>query len=396
MFENIIGQASVVSRLRTELQHQALPPVLLFCGADYSGKSSTALELARTLTCSGKDKRVPWTCRCTSCTQQRHLMHPQTLLLGSRYFSREIQVAIHTLKRTDRRPVRFLLERSVRKLSRRYDSELWEGDQNRLKKIDPLLGKLDEAISPYLPDSGSVSADSFSDGLDEISSICSSIIDAGGLDAPVDVIRRLSAWSRVTPAGEAKVAIIENIDRLGESATNALLKTLEEPAPGVYFILTTRRKGAVLPTIRSRSRSYQFVPRDQSESLEVIRRIFRDESAEVASIRDYFMLMDGRGLRPLAERFIEGCLGREDLELGMLTEIQHSLAHLGGADGFLYFAEELSELFREILHARRGISANRIEQWRDLLHQWAHRVEFYRIQPGRALEAVFYGMRDAS
>lgn len=396
MFENIIGQASAVSRLRSEVEHRLLPPTVLFSGPDYSGKSSAALELARALTCTGGDASVPWTCTCRSCRQQRHLMHPETLLLGSRYFSREIHVAIHALKRTDRRPVRFLLERSVRKLTRRYDSVLWEGDQNRAKKVEPILAKLDEALAAYLPDAEAVPEQEFINGLDDLEKVCGSLVDAGSLDAPVDVVRRLSAWSHVTPAGPAKVAIIENVERLGESATNALLKTLEEPAPGVFFVLTTRRRGAVLATIRSRARSYEFAPRDLNESTRVISRIFRDETAEGSSIRDYFMVRDGRGLRPLAERFVEECLSEGELELGMLSEIQQALAHLGGTDGFFYFAEELTELLRELLRGQRAISADRIGAWRDLVQLWTRRVEFYRIQPGRALEAIYYGMRDAS
>lgn len=395
MFENIIGQRSAVSRLRSEAEHRILPPTLLFAGPDYAGKSSTALELARALTCTGEDRSAPWTCSCRSCRQQRHLLHPETLLVGSRYFAREIHVAIHALKRTDRRPVRFLLERSVRKLSRRYDEELWDGDHSRAKKVEPILGKLDEALAPYLPDAEPLPEEEFIAGLENLEKLCGSLIDAGSLDAPVDVVRKLSAWSHVTPAGPAKVAIIENVERLGESATNALLKTLEEPAHGVYFVLTTRRKGAVLATIRSRARAYEFTPRDIRESGTVISRIFRDETAEGSSIRDYFMVRDGRGLRPLAERFVESCLSGGEIELGMLEEIQQSLAHLGGTDGFFYFSEELTELFRELLHAQRQIDAPRIEAWRDLLQLWTRRVELYRMQPGRALEAIYYGMRDA-
>ena len=49
-----------------------------------------------------------------------------------------------------------------------------------------------------------------------------------------------------------KVFIIKNIENGMEAAQNKLLKTLEEPASNVYFILTTSNINLVLPTIRSR------------------------------------------------------------------------------------------------------------------------------------------------
>lgn len=41
-------------------------------------------------------------------------------------------------------------------------------------------------------------------------------------------------------------------------AANALLKTLEEPRPGVHFILTSERPESLLPTIRSRCQRVRF------------------------------------------------------------------------------------------------------------------------------------------
>ena len=58
--------------------------------------------------------------------------------------------------------------------------------------------------------------------------------------------------------GGCSVVVIEDVDRLGLSAANALLKTLEEPLPNVYFFLTTSSLNAVLPTIISRAQSLRF------------------------------------------------------------------------------------------------------------------------------------------
>lgn len=49
-----------------------------------------------------------------------------------------------------------------------------------------------------------------------------------------------------------KIGIIHDADAMNDEAQNALLKTLEEPEPGVIFILTTGNPSALLPTTRSR------------------------------------------------------------------------------------------------------------------------------------------------
>ncbi|TFH04540.1 MAG: hypothetical protein E4H09_03470 [Spirochaetales bacterium] len=394
MFENIIGQRQVVERLVAETQGRLLPPVLLFHGPDYSAKCSTALELARVLTCTGGDRTVPWGCPCRSCTQQRHLLHPDTLLLGGRYFNREIAVAAAALKRDDRLPLRYLLERAVRKLTRRFDPVLWEGDETRIKKVEPLLSALDEKLELYLPGSQGPDDKKYISGIDAVVDLCDKIADVTSLDSvPVNVIRRVSIWSHLASQGPGKVAIIENVDRLNDSARNALLKTLEEPPRQTYFVLTTVRRGAVIPTILSRARSYGFAPRGGADSADVIRKIFRDEPRESASIRDYFSFVDGRGFRPLAERFLEACVGNGDLELGLLDEIELTIKNMSGSEGFRYFAQELTDLLHGILRSSEPISPRVIAQWRDLLRTAITRVESYNVQPTLALEGLYQGMR---
>ncbi|MEL6740698.1 MAG: hypothetical protein AAFP26_08585 [Planctomycetota bacterium] len=73
------------------------------------------------------------------------------------------------------------------------------------------------------------------------------------------------------PGGEqggataGKVFIIDEAELLDRSPTNAtsqnaILKTLEEPAPGCVFILVTSSEDRLLPTIRSRCQRVAFTP----------------------------------------------------------------------------------------------------------------------------------------
>jgi DNA polymerase III subunit gamma/tau len=55
-----------------------------------------------------------------------------------------------------------------------------------------------------------------------------------------------------------KVYIIDEVHMLSNSASNALLKTLEEPPPHVIFILATTETHKILPTILSRCQHFDF------------------------------------------------------------------------------------------------------------------------------------------
>ncbi len=55
-----------------------------------------------------------------------------------------------------------------------------------------------------------------------------------------------------TSTSHRKFGVIEDADRMGVEAQNALLKTLEEPPPETTIILQSANPGALLPTTRSR------------------------------------------------------------------------------------------------------------------------------------------------
>ena len=98
--------------------------------------------------------------------------------------------------------------------------------------------------------------------------ICQAITEGRALDiieidaasnTGVDNIRDLREKVNYAP-GEAryKVYIIDEVHMLSTSASNALLKTLEEPPPHAVFILATTETHKVLPTIISRCQRFDF------------------------------------------------------------------------------------------------------------------------------------------
>lgn len=71
---------------------------------------------------------------------------------------------------------------------------------------------------------------------------------------PIDAVRELTEHLRMSSfLGGAKVAVIDGADALSEEAANALLKALEEPAPGAHVVLCAEDASRLPRTIVSRS-----------------------------------------------------------------------------------------------------------------------------------------------
>src|SRR4051794_21453804 len=71
----------------------------------------------------------------------------------------------------------------------------------------------------------------------------------------VDEVRELVRRSALAPVGRrSQVLVVEDADRLTESACNALLKAIEEPTDRTVWMLCAPTVEDVLPTIRSRCR----------------------------------------------------------------------------------------------------------------------------------------------
>lgn len=70
----------------------------------------------------------------------------------------------------------------------------------------------------------------------------------------VEVCRQIRQDAFVVPNdGDCKVYILEDSQNMNDASENALLKILEEPPVGVYFILTCDSRAAMLPTVLSRA-----------------------------------------------------------------------------------------------------------------------------------------------
>ncbi len=95
-------------------------------------------------------------------------------------------------------------------------------------------------------------------------------------------IREIRDSVEVLPtSSEYKVYIIDEAHMLTKEASNALLKTLEEPPKHVIFILATTEKYKVLPTILSRCLVFEFNSPNKEKLKELIENVSEKEKVKI-------------------------------------------------------------------------------------------------------------------
>ena len=138
----------------------------------------------------------------------------------------------------------------------------------------------------------------------------------------IDQIRKLQQRLNTRPTlGARRVVIIDPADDMEPGAANALLKSLEEPPQGTFFILIAHRIGRLLPTIRSRCRVLTF-PRVSDADMEAV---LARESPQASSEMRGAAIAAASGSPGAAIDFVE-------LDLGKIHTLMQEIAEKGDPD----------------------------------------------------------------
>ncbi|HXY24945.1 MAG TPA: DNA polymerase III subunit gamma/tau [Candidatus Acidoferrum sp.] len=98
----------------------------------------------------------------------------------------------------------------------------------------------------------------------------------------IDQIRELREMVRYAPAASRhKVVILDEAHMLTGEASNALLKTLEEPPDRVIFVMATTQPEDLVDTIRSRSQHFHFRALTFGEITKRLREIAQKEELKI-------------------------------------------------------------------------------------------------------------------
>lgn len=208
----------------------------------------------------------------------------------------------------------------------------------------------------------------------------------------IDDARELRDKIRFSP-GEArfKVYIIDECHMLTSEASNALLKTLEEPPEHAILILATTEAHKILPTISSRCQRFDFrrIPmedivgqlsmicekegvRAEPGVLERVARLARGSLRDAESLLDQLLAYCGDDVELAAAREVLGLTGEE-----LVPELADALREADLVKGFQlidqaatagsdlrHLARELVEELRAIMVVRSGAETSLLREMR--------------------------------
>jgi DNA polymerase-3 subunit delta' len=125
--------------------------------------------------------------------------------------------------------------------------------------------------------------------------------ERAGKALTVDQIRECNRWAmESSQLGGKRIIVITPAEAMNESASNALLKTLESPPANCLFILSSHNKAKLLPTIVSRCQHWDVAEPD----IEVTSRWLQGQTEKPVSYNG-IRLAHGAPLKALAF-FLDG------------------------------------------------------------------------------------------
>lgn len=105
----------------------------------------------------------------------------------------------------------------------------------------------------------------------------------------VEFIRKITHFLHQTPLeGQNRCVLIENAHLMNRNASNALLKSLEEPPTHSFLILVSHKEHMLLPTITSRLHKVRLKPLKESEEIEILKTFLKEENdSEIKFLADF-------------------------------------------------------------------------------------------------------------
>jgi DNA polymerase III subunit gamma/tau len=197
----------------------------------------------------------------------------------------------------------------------------------------------------------------------------------------IDQIRELREMVRYAPAASrSKVVILDEAHMLTGEASNALLKTLEEPPERVIFVMATTQPEDLEDTIRSRSQHFHFRALTFNEITERLKYIAAKENLKIedgalaviarmaeGSMRDALSLLEqaraycGDDIQDQAVRDLLGVVPEDALnELVQAIAEQSAERALGLVHRFQKEGRNLQHFCREAIRHMRNLLIARV------------------------------------
>ena len=225
----------------------------------------------------------------------------------------------------------------------------------------------------------------------------------------VDDVREIIEGVRYAAvSARYKIHIIDEVHMLSKAAFNALLKTLEEPPPGVKFIMATTEVNKVPATILSRCQRFDLkrVPAEmladhfarilsqeqvqfETDALALVARAAEGSVRDGLSILDQAIAHSGETITADAVRDMLGLADRGAVRALFGHVLEGRVGEVMAAVARQYnLGQDPAQLMRELLGLVHGITRQRLAPRRDLLLSaeeqaaldgWAQALTFPRL-----------------
>ncbi|HEY4979187.1 MAG TPA: DNA polymerase III subunit gamma/tau, partial [Candidatus Acidoferrum sp.] len=197
----------------------------------------------------------------------------------------------------------------------------------------------------------------------------------------IDQIRELREMVRYAPAAaRTKVVILDEAHMLTSEASNALLKTLEEPPDRVIFVMATTQPEDLVDTIRSRSQHFHFRALTFNEITDRLKYIAEKENLKIedgalsviarmaeGSMRDALSLLEqaraycGDDIKDNAVRELLGVVPEDALQELVEAIVEQSAERaLGLVHRFQKEGRNLQHFCREAIRHMRNLLIARV------------------------------------
>lgn len=193
--------------------------------------------------------------------------------------------------------------------------------------------------------------------------------------------------------GARRAVIVDAADHLEKGAVNALLKGLEEPPRGTFFLLVVHQLGRLLPTVRSRCQVLRFRPLEPQEMDRAVSLAAPELDAETRSAAiavahgspGAALMFAAHDLgRPLA--LLRQILGSGDPDLSLRAELGNALGSRPDRERLLATIEAARTVLTEAL-AQAGAD-NRLK----IIAAHQHLVDLAREVPTHNFEPALLVM----
>jgi DNA polymerase-3 subunit delta' len=316
MWDQIIGQERMKNLLRSAIDRGRVAHAYLFYGEEGVGMDAMAIEFARVLSC--EQGGVDACGSCSSCKRFVNLQHPNLRFVFALPRGKG--------ERNDEPPINALTDLEVKLI------------QDQLRK---------KAQNPY-----------------------HRIEVPKGNEIRINSIRELRREASLSAfAAGWKVFIILEAERMNDEASNALLKTLEEPTPKTVLILTSSKRERLLPTILSRCQPLKF---DSLSSEDIRDALVARHSVSVEKAQLAATLANGSFSRAIA-------LLESDVSESRDAVVEFVRNALGN---------RASKLFEQIEELAATSDRPAMERWLSLMLVWFRDAEAIRLAASNGIVNV--------